>query len=88
MNLDFKTFIEFFATLMADKVAEKLQVQKEEPQECKGEKINGIRGGAAYVGCSPSKMQDLKNKGVVPYYQVGKKIFFFSNELDNALKRR
>lgn len=73
--------------LLADKVAERI-APKEEPQESKGGKINGIRNLAKFLGCSPCKAQDLKNKGLIPFYNIGKKVYFFENEVTNALKRR
>lgn len=73
--------------LLADKVAERI-APKEEPQESKGGKINGIRNLAKFLGCSPCKAQDLKNKGLIPFYNIGKKVYFFENEVNNALKGR
>ncbi|MBE6245840.1 MAG: DUF3853 family protein [Bacteroidales bacterium] len=61
---------------------------KEEETPLRGEKIKGIRGLAKYLGCSVSKAQDMKNKGLLPYYNVGKLVHFFSGEVDNALKGR
>lgn len=49
-------------------------------------KLCGIRNGAAYVGCAPSTFQKLKNLGKIPFYEVGKRVFFYSDEIDEALK--
>lgn len=62
--------------LLADKIAERI-AHKEEPEEEKGNRINGIRGLSSYLGCSPCKAQDLKNKGLIPFYNIGKKVYFF-----------
>lgn len=87
MVIDFQKISDFIAEKVAEKVAEKI-LQREEPQESKGGKINGIRNLAKFLGCSPCKAQDLKNKGLIPFYSIGKKVYFFENEVTNALKGR
>ena len=51
-------------------------------------KLFGIRNGAAYVGCAPSTFQKLKNQGKIPFHEVGKRVFFYSDEIDEALKSK
>ena len=51
-------------------------------------KLFGIRNGAAYVGCAPSTFQKLKNQGKIPFHEVGKRVFFYSDEIDEALKHK
>ncbi len=87
MVIDLKRISDFLAERVAEKVAEKI-LQREEPQEEKGSRISGIRGLASFLGCSPCKAQDLKNKGLIPFYHIGKKVYFFENEVANALKGR
>lgn len=74
--------------LLADKVCERLEDKKTLTEENagKGEKVFGIRGLAKALGCSPCKVQDLKNRGMIPYYNIGKKVYFFLNEVNDALK--
>ena len=89
--ISFQRFVEAIAEKAAEEALKKAGAISEkapEKVEEKGKQISGIRGGAAYLGCSPSKMQDLKNKGLVPYYRIGKKVYFYACELDNALKGR
>lgn len=74
--------------LLAEKIAAKVMLPKEEPKQEKGTRIDGIRGVAAFLHCSISKAQDLKNKGIIPFYNIGKKVYFFENEVTNALKGR
>lgn len=88
MIIDFQRISDFIAEKVAEKVAEKLSIHQEEPQECKGDRIYGIRGLAKFLGCSPCKAQDLKNQGLIPFYSIGKKVYFFENEVTNALKGR
>ena len=58
-------------------------------EETKGKiKLFGIRNGAAYVGCAPSTFQKLKNQGKIPFHEVGKRVFFYSDEIDEALKHK
>ena len=80
LNLDYD--------LLAEKIAKRITLPKEEPKEEKGNRIDGIRGLSAFLQCSISKAQDLKNKGLIPFYHIGKKVYFFENEVTNALKRR
>lgn len=80
LNLDYD--------LLAEKIAARITLPKEELIEERGNRIDGIRGLSAFLQCSISKAQDLKNKGLVPFYNIGKKVYFFENEVTNALKRR
>jgi len=54
----------------------------------KGKKIRGIRELAAYLQCSTATAQALKNTGKVPYYNLRTRLFFYSGEVDEALKHR
>lgn len=54
----------------------------------KGIKIKGIRGLAAYLECSASSAQKMKNAGKFPFYEVGNRLFFWSNEIDQAIKAK
>ena len=74
--------------LLAEKIAKRITLSKEETKEEKGNRIDGMRGLSAFLQCSLSKAQDLKNKGLVPFYNIGKKVYFFENEVTNALKGR
>ena len=87
MVIDLKSFAEFFADKVAEKVAEKITAQ-EQPKEDRGNRIDGMRGLSSFLECSLSKAQDLKNKGIIPFYNIGKKVYFFENEVNNALKGR
>lgn len=87
MVIDLKSISDFLAERVAEKVAEKI-LQQEEPKEEKGNRIDGMRGLSAFLQCSLSKAQDLKNKGLIPFYNIGKKVYFFENEVTNALKGR
>lgn len=80
--------LNFDYDLLADKIAARITLPKEETKEEKGNRIEGIRGLSSFLQCSLSKAQDLKNKGLVPFYNIGKKVYFFENEVTNALKRR
>lgn len=71
--------------LLAEKIAARLRPEDREPEE-KGIIIHGIRGLAKFLGISPSKAQDLKNRGAVPYSAVGRKVFFYAKEVEAALR--
>lgn len=75
--------------LLADKVAERLAGNPPVTGETadKGQKVYGIRGIAEYIGCSPAKAQNMKNAGILPFYEVGRRVFFYTSEVDKALKK-
>ena len=65
--------------LLAEKIAEKLKIP------AKRIRIDGIEGLAKYLGCSKTTAQALKNNGEVVYHNVGRKVFFYSDEIDSNL---
>lgn len=83
--------IELDYDLLAEKVVERVVGKfPKPPSETPTErhKIFGIRGLASHIGCSVSKAQSLKNEGTIPFYEYGNRVFFYGDEVDNALKRR
>lgn len=52
----------------------------------KGILLKGIKKTAEYYQCSTSSIQKLVNKGCIPSYRVGRNRYFYSNEIDEALK--
>ncbi|MEY8609342.1 DUF3853 family protein [Parabacteroides segnis] len=79
--------VEKLSSVFAKKVIEMLDEQATSPPQINERKrIDGIRGLANHIRCSVSKAQDLKNKGKIPFYEVGKRVFFYSDEIDEALK--
>ena len=75
--------------LLADKVAERIagSIQDTGDTSDNGQKVYGIRGLAEYIGCSPAKAQNMKNAGILPFYEVGRRVFFYTAEVDAALRR-
>jgi len=61
------------------------QEVKSEPIETK-EKIKGIRGLAKFLGCGPTKAQELKDSKKFPVYYTGTRVFFFSDEVLEGIK--
>ena len=49
-------------------------------------KLNGIVGLADYINCSVTTAQKMKNEGKFPYYNIGSKVYFYSDEVEIALK--
>lgn len=49
-------------------------------------KLNGIMGLAKYIDCSVTTAQKMKNEGKFPYYNIGSKVYFYSDEVEIALK--
>ena len=52
----------------------------------KRQRIDGLRGLAAYLGVALPTAQNLKNKQIIPAYEAGKRVYFYSDEVDNALR--
>lgn len=83
--MDAKDFFDDFAAAVAEKVINHIQ-PTEVAKKPERKKIRGIRGLAEYLGSSTRTIQKLKNNGALLYYQVGKNIFFYSDEVDEALR--
>jgi hypothetical protein len=54
----------------------------------RGLKLIGLRELKNYVGCGINTAQKLKDEGRVPYSQIGNRFYFYSNEVDEALRIR
>ncbi len=52
---------------------------------CREGRIDGIAALASFLSCAPSTAQRMKNEGAVPYYQRGVRIFFYEDEVLEAL---
>ena len=53
--------------------------------EC-GTKLIGLRELSKHIGCGLNTAQKLKDEGKVPYSQIGNRFYFYSNEVDTALR--
>ena len=85
---DFDKVFDTLFNMLADKVAERINnkpVLVMEPPEQRV-KVYGMRGLANYIPCCLATAQKLKNSGKIPFYHVGNKVFFYSDEIDNGLK--
>ena len=93
MGNETREMIDYFLDRLAKRVAEEVAVQigEQQPEKAeftdKGRKVYGIRGIAHYIGCSPAKAQNMKNAGILPFYEVGRRVFFYTAEVDAALRR-
>jgi len=54
--------------------------------EC-GTKLIGLRELSKHIGCGINTAQKLKDEGKVPYSQIGNRFYFYSNEVDVALRK-
>lgn len=50
-------------------------------------RIDGIKALAQFLGCAPSTAQRYKNEGAVPYYERGCRVYFYQDEVGNALRQ-
>jgi len=71
--------------LLAKVVRNELQnSSKKELATYDNEKIHGIRGLAKYLKCSVNSAQDFKDSHPEVVHKVGKKLFFFPTEVNEA----
>lgn len=54
----------------------------------KGRKLKGMQALADLLECSLPTVHRLKSSGKIPYYQYNRVIFFYENEVLDALKNR
>ena len=93
MGNETREMIDYFLDRLAKRVAEEVAVQigDQQPENVafsdKGQKVYGIRGIAEYIGCSPAKAQNMKTAGILPFSEVGRRGFFYTSEVDKALKK-
>lgn len=52
----------------------------------KGTYLKGIRRVAEFYKCSTASIQKLVNNGTIPSYRIGHGRYFWSNEIDDALR--
>lgn len=57
-----------------------------EPAKDQDQVIKGIHALAAFLHCSPSHAQKLKNSGILPYFQRGKTVLFDKAKVMAAMK--
>jgi len=52
----------------------------------KRQRIDGLRGLAAYLGVALPTAQRLKTNQTVIAYEAGKRVYFYSDEVDDCLR--
>ena len=52
----------------------------------RGTKLVGLRELSKHIGCGLNTALKLKDEGKVPYSQIGNRFYFYSNEVDVALR--
>lgn len=72
--------------LVASEVVEQITQYIEKPVQPESKRLFGDKEAADYLGCSPLTIQKLRNTRQITYYRYGRKCYFLSNELDEALK--
>ena len=84
-----KDVLNYFIDAIADAVTMKLQLQNQQPQHeitaksaTERKRLTGIRGISTYLGISTGTCQKLKNNGQIPTFNIGRRIYGFSNEID------
>lgn len=61
-------------------------MQKNEQRPIERQKIEGMRNLGIFLSRSLPTVQKLKNDGKIPFYNAGRKVFFFSDEVLDSLK--
>nr|WP_129732309.1 DUF3853 family protein [Parabacteroides goldsteinii] len=72
--------------LMADKLKSMLP-ETDKQQSADRKRIDGIVGLAEYLGVSPTTAQKLKTNSKLTFYEAGKCVYFYSDEVDKELRR-
>ena len=52
----------------------------------KGILLKGIKRTAEYYKCGVASIQKLVNEGSIPSYRIGRNRYFYSGEIDEALR--
>ena len=63
-------------------------IEKAEVQTTEARILHSIRELAEFLGCSTVTAQKFKNKGWIPYRQIGRKVLFDTNEVMKAIERK
>lgn len=75
-----------FSELLIDAIQDKTSKPKSKETSIPRQRIDGMRNLAVFLDRSLPTVQKLKNEGKIPYYNAGNKVFFYSDEVINALK--
>ena len=75
-----------FSELLNDVIQDKTSKPDSKEIIISRQRINGMRNLALFLDRSLPTVQKLKNEGKIPYYNAGNKVFFYSDEVINALK--
>lgn len=79
----FEAFLDSIALL----VAAKIEQPKTAEVKTERKKLVGIRGIAKYLGVNPGTVQRMKDRGEFPTYWVGNRVYTYSDELENSIKK-
>lgn len=72
---------------IADAVYQRIK-NEQQTAEVNKVRLNGVRGIAKFLGCTPKTAQSLKDKGLFPVYWIGKNLYAYSDEVEAGLKDR
>ncbi|NLT03657.1 MAG: DUF3853 family protein [Bacteroidales bacterium] len=75
-----------FSELLNDVIQDKTSKPDSKEIIISRQRIDGMRNLALFLDRSLPTVQKLKNEGKIPYYNAGNKVFFYSDEVINALK--
>ena len=74
--------------LIASEVEARFIKRDQQPNQITPDPIRlyGDKSAAEYLGCAKLTVQNLRKSGVLPFYRLGRKVYFISSELDATLK--
>ncbi|MDD2256879.1 MAG: DUF3853 family protein [Bacteroidales bacterium] len=75
-----------FSELLNNAIQDKTSKPESKETSIPRQRIDGMRNLAVFLDRSLPTVQKLKNEGKIPYYNAGNKVFFYSDEVINALK--
>lgn len=75
-----------FSELLNNAIQDKTSKPETKETSIPRQRIDGMRNLAVFLDRSLPTVQKLKNEGKIPYYNAGNKVFFYSDEVINALK--
>lgn len=76
--------IEITCKLVREEVTE-LPPKLERPFDTDG-RLKGLSELAGFLGCSRSAAQKYKLNGTIPFYENGRNLYFYEDEVRNAVK--
>lgn len=83
INIDEIQLTAIVKSAVKDALEEKSEEQTNEPHI-----LHSIKELAEFLGCSTVTAQKYKNRGWIPYRQIGRKVMFDTSQIINELEKK